>query len=405
MTVKRLGVLILLTSAIATPALSADVVTEWNQKTAATQEKAEHPRLFALSMVHVAMYDAINSIQGLYTPYKFKVAAAPSSSPEAAGVAAAHAVLVKLFPDEKANLDSAYADSLERVADGPAKTQGIAVGEEVAAKVLAWRASDNADAPNTYRPFTAPGAYVPTTLPWCSGWASAPPMPWLMQRASQFRPGPPPTLSSAEWAADYDEVKELGAKNSSKRTSEQTAMARFWADTNTESWDTIVRQLAASPGRSLSQNARLFALVEMAEADATLASCDAKYAFSFWRPITAIRNGDIDGNDATDRDASWEPLLETPLFPEYPCAHCIASATARAILEAEFGTGAILLQMAKPKAPSVVRKWNSIAEYAEEVSSSRIYGGVHYRNSTVVGKAMGQKIGELAVQNFLKSIH
>ena len=402
MTVKCLRVLILLTSAITTPAFAADVVTEWNQKTVATREKSEHPRFFALSMVHVAMYDAINSIQGLYTPYRFKVSAAASSSPEAAGAAAAHAVPVKLFPDQKANLDSGYADSLARIADGPGKTAGIAAGEEVAAKVLAWRASDNADAPNTYRPFTTPGTYVPTALPWCSAWANAPPTPWLMQRASQFRPGPPPALSSAQWATDYNEVKELGARNSSKRTSEQTEMARFWAGTDTESWDVILRQLAASPGRNLGQNARLFALVEMAEADAAIASCDAKYAFHFWRPITAIRNGDIDGNNATERDASWDPLLETPPFPEYPCAHCISSSTARAILEAEFGTAPILLEMAKPNAPKIVRKWNSFAEYADEVSASRIYGGVHYRNSIVVGKAMGKKIGELAVQDFLK---
>ena len=165
-----------------------------------------------------------------------------------------------------------------------------------------------------------------------------------------------------------------------------------------------MRQLAAAPGRSLSQNARLFALVEMAVADSYIAVFDAKYMYVFWRPITAIRNGDIDGNDATERDPGWEPLVDTPLHPEYPCAHCINSGAARAALEAEFGTGPNPLAMASATAPGVTHKWSTIAEYAEEVSLARIYGGLHYRKSTVVGKAMGKQIGELAVQNYLKAV-
>src|SRR5271165_5000516 len=168
---------------------------------------------------------------------------------------------------------------------------------------------------------------------------------------------------------------------------------------------TIVRQLARAPGRTLSQNARLFALVEMAVADSYIAVFEAKYTFNFWRPITAIRNGDIDGNEATVRDPSWEPLVDTPLHPEYPCAHCINSGAARAVLESEFGTGPNPLTMTSPTAPGAVHKWASIADYAEEVSLARICGGLHYRNSTVVGKAIGKKIGELAVQNYLKPVH
>jgi hypothetical protein len=227
-----------------------------------------------------------------------------------------------------------------------------------------------------------------------------------MERGSQFRPGPPTPLASAEWASDYNEIKELGGKKSSKRSSEQTDIARFWTITGPQSWGPIVRQLAAAPGRTLSQNARLFALVEMATADSYIAVFDAKYTFNFWRPVTAIRNGDIDGNDATARDAGWEPLVDTPLHPEYPCAHCINSGAARAVLEAEFGTGQVssTLTMTSPTAPGVVRKWSSIGDYAEEISVARIYGGLHYRNSTVVGKAMGKKIGDLAVQNYLKPV-
>ena len=384
---------------------AADVVTEWNQK---ADESVLEAKIFpfagtrAMAIVHTAMFDAINSIEGRYTPYKFTVSAPPGSSPEAAGVASAHAALVKLFPEQKAALDASYAASLAQIPDGTGKTAGIAVGEEVAAKVLAWRASDGADAPNTYRPVTTPGAYTITTLPVGTQWGSV--TPWVMERGSQFRPSPPPALASAEWAADYNEVKDIGGKKSAKRTSEQTDTARFWTITGPQSFDPIVRQLASAPGRSLSQNARLFALVEMAVADSYIAVFDAKYTYNFWRPITAIRNGDIDGNDATARDAAWVPLVDTPLHPEYPCAHCINSGAARAVLESEFGAGPNPLTMTSATAPGVVHKWASIQEYAEEVSLARIYGGIHWRNSTVVGKAMGKKIGELAVQNYLKPI-
>jgi hypothetical protein len=404
MSIVQVRAWILAATMMAAPAAhGGDVVTEWNQKAgAAVVEAKVYP--FAggrdMSMVHVAMFDAINSIEGRYTPYKVKVAAPTGSSAEAAGVAAAHAVLVKIFPEQKASFDAAYAASLAQIPEGSGKTAGIGVGEEVAGKILALRAADGADAPNTYRPSTAPGVYVPTTLPIASQWGNV--TPWVMERGSQFRPAAPPDLKSAEWARDYNEVKDLGGKKSATRTAEQTEAARFWIITGPQSWDSLVRELAAAPGRSLVENARLFALVEMAGADAYISVFDAKYVFNLWRPITAIRNGDMDGNDATSRDAGWEPLIDTPQHPEYPCAHCITSAAVRAVLESEFGAGPISLSMTSSAAPGVTHKWASIEEWANEVSVARIYGGIHYRNSTVVGKDMGKKIGELAVKNYLK---
>jgi hypothetical protein len=390
----------------APPAPSVDVVIEWNQKAeAAVVEAKIYPFVGGrtMSLVHVAMFDAINSIEGRYSPYKVRVSAPTGSSAEAAGVAAAHAVLVKLFPEQKASLDAGYVASLAQIPDGSGKTAGISAGEEVAGKILGLRAADGADAPNSYRPSTAPGAYVPTTLPIASQWGNV--TPWVMERGSQFRPAAPPDLKSAEWARDYNEVKDLGGKKSTTRTAEQTETARFWTVTGPQSWDSLARQLAGAPGRSLIQNARLFALVEMAGADAYISVFDAKYTFNLWRPITAIRNGDTDGNDATTRDAAWEPLLDTPLHPEYPCAHCITSAAARAVLESEFGTGPVSLSMTSSAVPGVTHKWTSIEEWANEVSMARIYGGIHYRNSTVVGKDMGRKIGDLAVKNYLKPAH
>jgi len=388
------------------PAAVADAVVEWNQKAAAAASEAkQYPFQAARTMaiVHTAMFDAVNSIDRRYAPYKFQEAAPAGSSAEAAGVAAAHAALVKLYPEQKAGLDAAYQESLARIADGPGKSSGIAVGEAVAAKILSLRASDGSDAPNTYRPLTTPGAYVPTSLPIGSQWGNV--SPWVMERTSQFRPGAPPALSSDAWAHDYNESKEIGGKKSTTRTPEQTEIARFWIITGPDSWDPIARQLAAAPGRSLIQNARLFALLETATADAYIAVFEAKYHFHFWRPVTAIRNGDLDGNDATERDAAWEPVIDTPMHPEYPCAHCITSAAAGAVLESEFGTGPQALSMTSRTAPGVERKWSSIKDWAEEVSAARIYGGIHYRNSTVVGAAMGKKIGELAAQNYLKPVH
>jgi len=302
----------------------------------------------------------------------------------------------KLFPDQKAALDTSYADSLAHIPDGSGKAGGIAVGESVALKILALRAADGADAANSYRPKTTPGEYVVTTLPVASQWGNV--TPWIMERGTQFRPAPPPQLTSAEWARDYNEIKDVGGKKSTQRTREQTDVARFWTITGPQSWDVIVRQWAAAPERTLGQNARLFALVEMAAADAYIAVFDAKYTFNFWRPITAIRNGDIDGNDATVREPDWEPLVDTPLHPEYPCAHCITSAAAATVLQSEFGKGLIpVVTMTSPTAPGVERKWTSIQDWADEVSEARICGGLHYRNSTVVGKSMGRQIGELTV--------
>lgn len=386
---------------------SADVVKEWNERALAAASQAKQLPYAAtrtMALVHSAIFDAVNSVRGGYATYKVKSAATAGASAEAACVAAAHSILGKLFPDQAAALDTDYAASLAKIPDGASKTSGIAVGEEVGAKAFALRASDGSDTPNTYRPAAAPGAYVPTTFPIGSQWGNV--TPWIMERGSQFRPPAPPKLTSPEWARDYNEIKDLGGKKSAIRTSEQSDIARCWIIVGPASWDPVVGQLSDVSGRSLIQNARLFALVEMAAADAYIAVFDAKYTYNFWRPITAIRNGDTDGNDATTRVSDWEPLIDTPLHPEYPCAHCITSAAVAAVLQAEFRSGSIpALSMVSPTAPGVTRKWTTIQEWADEVSEARIYGGIHYRNSAVVGKAMGKKIGELAVQRYLTPIH
>jgi hypothetical protein len=384
----------------------ADVVVDWNKiaigsGAAAKQSPVAVSRTVAI--VHAAMFDAMNAVGRNYHPYKVNIQAPAGSSPVAAGVAAAHAALSSLFPDQKAALDSAYMAHLNQVPDGAGKDDGIAVGRTVAAEMLRLRAADGSDAPDAYRPSTSPGVYVPTPLALFPKWGSV--TPWILERGSQFRPEAPPQLTSSEWARDYNQIKDLGGKHSTLRTAEQTDIARFWIVVGPAAWNPVVQQLAAMPGRGLLQNARLFALVAMATADAYIAVFDAKYTFNFWRPITAIRNGDLDGNDATHVDPDWEPLVDTPLHPEYPCAHCITSAAVGAILDAEFGAGPFpVVTMTSPTAPGVVRRWSSSKQYVDEVAAARTYGGIHYRTSNAVGQAMGRKIGELAVNKYLNPI-
>lgn len=385
---------------------AADVVLDWNEVAlarvvAARQSPPDGARTMA--MMHVAMFDAINAIEQRYTPYAFKGRAPLGASAEAAAATAASAVLLKLFPDQAQPVEAAYAASIAGIPEGNAKTSGIALGKEVSAQCLADREKDGTGVPGNYRPRTAAGVYVVTTLPVSAEWPKV--KPWFMQDGAQFRAGPPPALASAAWAQDYNEVKNLGARQSATRSAEQTDVARFWTIIGAPSWNPIVRALALSKSLSLVDNARLFAMVNMAATDALIAVFDAKYAHNFWRPITAIRNADIDGNDATTLDAAWLPLVDTPLHPEYPCAHCITAGAIGEVLEAQFGKGDVAtITMTSPTAPGVTRRWTRIPEYVQEVNNARVWGGIHYRNSTVVGEAMGRKIGVLAAQGFLKAL-
>jgi hypothetical protein len=224
-----------------------------------------------------------------------------------------------------------------------------------------------------------------------------------MASPDQFRPGPPPALSSKLWARDYNEVKSVGAKNSTRRTAEQAGIARFWEGSGPVMYFPIARSVADAPGREVTRNARLLAVAAQAMDDAAIAVFDAKYHYGFWRPITAIRNGDIDGNDATERDASWVPFIDTPTHPEYPAAHCITAAALGAVLQAEIGAGPTpRLTSTSPTAPGTVRSWNRIEDFVREVADARIYGGIHFRTSTDIGSDMGKTIGELAAGMHLR---
>jgi hypothetical protein len=318
---------------------------------------------------------------------------------DAAVAAANRAVLAKLVPAQQAAIDAAYQAAIGKIADGAARTGGIAVGEAAAAAILAVRADDGAAAKEAYRPHTTPGTYVPTAAPATPHWPGR--KPWLMKNASQLRPAAPPALKSPEWARDLNEIKSLGDKAGAKRTADQTAIAQFWETTSPPIYHGIVRSVATAPGREVTQNARLLASVAQAADDAIIAVMDAKYHYNFWRPVTAIRNADNDGNDATERAPSWVSLIDSPMHPEYPCAHCIIASAIGTVLQAEIGKGATpLLTTTSPSAKGAQRSWKTIEEFVQEVANARIYGGLHYRTSTAVGIAMGKQVGALAAAKF-----
>jgi len=304
-----------------------------------------------------------------------------------------------LIPQQKPAIEKAYSTALKRVVDSNAKQAGVAVGKKAAQAILAARLNDGANNAESYRPHTSAGIYVPTVIPAVPHWPNR--KPWLLNSASQFRPGPPPSLDSKQWALDLNEVKELGASGSVRRSKEQTKIAKFWEATLPPIYHGVVHSVATQAGRSATRNARLFALVTQASDDALIAVFDGKYHYGLWRPITAIRNADVDGNPGTERDPGWKPYIPTPMHPEYPCAHCVVAGTVGAILKAEMGDKPMpLLTTKSDTANGASRSWVSVDEFVQEVSNARIYDGVHYRTSAEIGTAMGVQIGNNAVLNF-----
>jgi len=385
----------------AAPSAFADVITDWNEKAVAfvTPRMVPAAGQRVVAIMQVAMFDAVNSIERRYRPYLIQLPAAAMASEVAAAAAAAGTVLVGLYPQD-ADLKSALAAYLASIPNSDEKSAGFKLGEAVAAKVLEARADDGADAPDAYRYKTKPGVYVPTPITVSSTWPNV--KPFALSSTSQFRPEPPLALKSEQWAADYNEIKELGNKTSSKRSARQTEDARFWLITGPQSTEPVVRQIVAAKNMSLIDSARFMALTSVAGADAAIAVFDAKYHYDFWRPITAIRNGDTDDNPATERDASWQPIDNTPMHPEYPCAHCVVSGAVASAIETALGTADIPgVAMTSSTAPGVTHRWTNIRAYNDEVSHSRIWAGFHYRSSVRVGQDMGRKIGEHVVKNLM----
>jgi hypothetical protein len=370
----------------------ADPVADWADT--ATEIATDGPNTIrTMALAQSAVYEAVNAITARYPRDRVDLGPTQGASIDAAIAAASRTVLLHEARALQERTEAAYTRALATIVAGDARTHGITIGERAAADVLA-KHSDDIGNVEPYRPLTSPGVYVPTTVP--TGWSVGQQRPWFMKSAAQFRPGPPPALTSTLWTRDYNEVKTLGSATSTVRTAEQTEIAKFWATALPDIHIGVVRSVATAPGREVTRNARLYAAAVAAMNEAEIAVFEAKYYYQFWRPITAIRNGDRDDNPATERDADWVPLVATPMQPEYPCAHCMLAAVIATVIRADAGgSPTVNLSTTSNTLRGVTRRWTSTEDLVQEVSMARIWAGVHYRNSCEVGTRMGAQVGAL----------
>jgi hypothetical protein len=389
---------------------SADTVCEWIEYGEAVSaagapppdapRTGEHDR--ARTQMAIAMFEALNAIDRKYESYLGMVPAEAGASQDAAAATAAYRVLVTHFPGQKAGLDDSYNVTMLGIADKDAREKGKAVGEAAAKLALNAGGMDSKVALKHYRPRTAPGVWTATALPVFQPYIFTF-KPWILPSFDAVRPAPPPALSSARWAKDFEEIKRIGARTSKERTPEQSLMARYRITPN---MTPSLRLIADAPNRALVQNARMFALLAMVGDDTNVATGEAKMHYNFWRPITAIRNAEEDGNKATAPDPAWEPLIGTPNHPEYPCAHCSGAAAIATVVKGEVGEappgGVRVASRSVPN--SIVQVIPTLDAWVQEVSASRIYGGVHYRFSNEAGEEMGRKVAAMALAKVMRPL-
>lgn len=386
---------------------AGDVVMEWNQRavnltltTVPALAPVEQTRVLAI--FQLAMHDAVNGITGEYETYLSPPAAPENASPVAAAISAAHHSLKNLFSGNDSLLDTQYFNSL--ASHGLSQNDpGIEFGRSAAAAILAVRANDHsAEAKFNY---DAPGAGTPgvwvrpaNTAALLPGWGSV--TPFVLRSGSQFRPEAPPALDTEVYARDYNEIKLIGVKSGSSRSAEQSDIATFWRASPTAIWNAVLTQVVQTKNFDLSEEARLFALFYLAAADASIACWEAKYTYNFWRPETAIKNGEFDGNDLTMGNPLWLPFVGTPPHPEYPSGHTTNSSAMAKILSSIFDDN--------PGVPIVVtlsgitRSWNTFSQAVDEVIDARVYSGIHFRNSDVVGARMGRQVAQFVSKHALR---
>jgi PAP2 superfamily/Bacterial Ig-like domain len=391
-----------------------DVITDWNATTLrAIQSSKTNPPIasYNLAIVHGAIFDAVNSIEHKFTPYHVDGIAPANAAAEAAAAAAAHKILVTLYPSQTSSFDAQLVKSLARVADGQSETDGVKFGESIADQFLTWRTDDGAKTVLPYTPdLTNPAEWQPTApanapalLP---AWGAV--KPFAMTSNNQFRPVAPPAMDSVQYATEYNQTKDQGSFNSTTRTADQTETALFWADgggtyTPPGHWNQIAEQVTVKQGTSLIDNARLFAALNVSLADAAISCWEAKYTYKSCRPITAIRNGDNDPNSGTVGDTTWQPLIVTPPFPEYTSGHSTFSGAASTVLSAFFGAN-YNFSTNSLGLPGTVRKFTSFTQAADEAGMSRLYGGIHFMSANLNGLDTGRKLGGYVVDNFVKPV-
>jgi hypothetical protein len=387
-----------------------DVIAYWSQIASNTVNVAPAPTgtpserrpnyAFDLPTVHLAMFDAVNAIDGSYTRYAVQpTTATGGASLEAAAASAAYHTLKSLFPNRTAQYQTAYDTYVAALPDGDAKTRGLQIGQEVAVGIVALRADDGRFTPVTYTPTALPGRFrgtnpVNLTAPFVR--------PFTLHSASQFRADGPPPLTSVEYAADVNETRALGAANSTVRTAEQTEIARFHTEPPPFFWGRNLR-IFATADRSIPENARTLAALWTAHGDAIIACFESKYHFDAWRPFSAIRLADTDGNAATDADPSWTPVVPTPNHPEYPAAHSCGSGVTSEVLRQVFGTKKLTFAWTST-VTGTTHHFDSTDDLAREMQLARIAGGMHFRTATVHGDVLGMKVGKWVLKNHFQPV-
>ena len=379
-------------------AASGDPALYWNQVLSKGLTGSPTVTSRSYAMVSAAIYDAVNATTGK-THAEF-VTGVPTSGGDtrAATAVAARNMLVALNPAKTADYDAALSASLALVPDGVAKTKGMATGAAIATASLAARVGDGSTAPSTYAPTPGVGHWQPTPpagLPAAvPQWADV--TPFVMSSPDQFRPGPPPNVGSAAYAAAYNEVMTIGSATSGVRTADQSASASFWAQASgTAPWLQAGLGIAEGAGLPSIENARLFALISTSIADSVIGIWDAKYEYDFWRPVTAIRAGDADGNDLTAGDALWTPFITTPNHPSYISGHSGVSSAGATILESFFGDAHHFCLLAS----GLSRCWDGFEEAALDAANSRLWGGIHWRFDNEAGTALGRQVGQYALNS------
>lgn len=384
------------------------VIVTWNEHAAEslkTHDGYPDPlpasRLFA--MVHVAMHDAVsNTASRRYAAYATH-SLDTWAHPVAAAASAAYHVLVQQFPLQQATLQHWLDESLAAVPDGASESRGIALGELAAQSIIDLRAEDGSSIVLPYTPGTAPGDYQYTMDQFIAspGWQKV--ALWSLERADQFRPSAPPPLASRAYARAYQEVKSKGKSDSATRSADETNYAKFWFEFSESGWNRVARVVATQERLGLAKTARLFALVNMALADSYIAGWDAKFFYDTWRPITAIRAGNTDGNPATTADNTWEPLMTTPPVQDYPSTHSVLGDAAAEVLTRILRRDSVRFEMGSTSFEGT-RKWNSFSEAANENADSRVMAGIHFRFASRAGQRMGRQIGRQVVETQLPQL-
>jgi hypothetical protein len=384
-----------------------DTVLEWNEimvTTVGGQNPFAQARFAAITQL--AVFEAVNSITGEYDSYLEPIDAPVGSSPEAAAGKAAHDVLVAYFPAAAPSLDAALASSLASIPDGTSKDDGVAVGAAAAAELVALRAADGSSPPAFYQPTsTGPGQWRTTpTCPAAGGilfhWQNV--QPFGVESTSQFRSDPPPTLTSREYAKDYAELLAVGSSDSANRPADRAAVARLYAALlAVGTWNPVARALASEHPGSITDHARALALLNLSMSDGLATVMETKYHYAFWRPETAIRAGDTDGNDRTVARADFAPFIATPCFPSYPSAHASASYAGRWILERLWGGADFSVTLSHPAVPGVAITYTSLKQITDDIDDARVYGGIHFRFDQEAGATQGHRIANYVLGHVL----